>query len=101
MAFNLILSGNNIKRNIIIENNKGYEIVESVFTNKKYRKESFQLLTFKEIAKLFPEKLELRHTCLCGKYLDESDRDKDYKLPNNKSYCKTCKESLEWIVKEV
>jgi len=62
---------------------------------------SFQLLSLKEVAKQFPEKLELRHSCLCGKYLDEADRDKDYKLPNHKSFCRQCKEALEWRIKEV
>lgn len=40
----------------------------------------------------------LKHTCLCGKYRDELDRDKGYTLPKPHKSCNICKEPLEWRV---
>lgn len=61
--------------------------------------EKFNRASFNEIAKTHPELLELKHTCLCGTYRDENDRDKDYELPKPRRYCKTCREDLEWRLK--
>jgi hypothetical protein len=79
--------------NVIITGEKGLGMSYIAFKN----------ISLKELKELHPELVELRFTCLCGKFRCEKDmgKDKDYEMPDYKNFCKVCKEDLEWRIKEI